>query len=608
MAGGERYEFGEFRLDVSERRLSKNVPAEKTGRRQDRLPHTNQAVPLEPKAYDVLLTLVRRGGRLVTKRELLDLVWPESFVEEGILAVHISALRKALGDSSGHRYIETVARSGYRFICALRQTDTRDATAKGWSIAVLPVQPFTAEIFSGRDRATGLTLADAVIDRLGRFTEIVVRPTRAVHAYTNHACANDAENPAEVGRSLRVDAVLAATFLRTADRVRVSARLIRSEDGADLWSSEFDEPASEIIAIADAVAGSVAAYLGLDRVLEARSKARGNGGPNGDKRSQARTPFAPEAYELFGRGRAHLLHASMFEVPKAIEAFRAAIELAPAYAGAHAGLAMAHCAQGEFRVAPPAEAYGEAKAAALRALAMDDCCADAQVALGAVLFWSEWNWAGAERSVERALEINTNHTEAYLLYGRLLEAHGRLEEGLAMKLRALERDPFSPLVHLQVSMSYYLARRYDDSIEWANKALEFDPMHPHAREFLAGAYSKKGDFDRFMAENIKHAELHGAPAEALEPLKQAYAAGGMAGVRAFSLRRVSSRPEAFPDMQLAIVYGEAGEMDAAFRHLDRALESHDPGLVHIAVGPQWDSLRADPRFEERVKRMGFDNG
>jgi tetratricopeptide (TPR) repeat protein len=165
-----------------------------------------------------------------------------------------------------------------------------------------------------------------------------------------------------------------------------------------------------------------------------------------------------------------------------------------------------------------------------------------------------------------------------------------------MKLRALERDPFSPLVHLQISMSYFLARRYDDSIEWANKALEFDPRHPHAREHLAGAYWKKGDFDRYMTENIKHAELHGAPA-----------AGGIAGVRAFLLERVSSQPQALPAMQLAIVYGEAGDMDAAFLHLDRALESHDPGLVQLAVAPQWDSLRADPRFIERLDRMGLPN-
>jgi DNA-binding winged helix-turn-helix (wHTH) protein len=576
MACGEQYEFGDFTLDASERRLSNN----------------GQAVPLEPKAHDVLVALLRRAGRLVAKRELLDLVWPESFVEEGILAVHVSALRKALGDrEGGRRYIETVARSGYRFIGAVRQTDTpAEASALRRSIAVLPSRPFTAEILSGRDRATGLTFADALIDWLGRFQQIVVRPTRAVHVY-----ANSEENPAAAGRSLRADAVLATSFLRTADCVRVSARLIRSDDGTDLWRSEFDEPASDILAIADAVAGSIAAYLGLGGGVTGRL--------TGETHIRKRSSFPPEVYELFGRGRSHLLHFSMFEVPKAIEAFRAAIELAPAYAGAHAGLALARCAQAELRVAPPAEAYSEAKAAALRALAMDDSCADAQVALGAALFWSEWNWAGAQRSLERALEINPNHTEAYLLYGRLLEAHGRLQEGLAMKLRALERDPFSPLVHLQISMSYYLARRYDDSIEWANRALEFDPGHPHAREFMAGAYWKKGDFDQYIAENLKHAELHGAPAAALEPLKQAYAAGGIAGVRAFILQRAADHPQAFPSMQLAVVHGEAGDLDAAFLHLDRALESHDPGLVHIAVGPQWDSLRADPRYTAALQKM-----
>jgi len=569
-SGGERYEFGEFSLDASERRLSKN----------------GRAVPLEPKALDVLVALLRNAERLVTKRELLDLVWPKSFVEEGILAVHVSGLRKVLGDDGERQqYIETVARSGYRFVGAVSHQEVR---ALGWSVAVLPARPFTAEILSGRDQATGLTLADALIDRLGRFSQIVVRPTRAVHDL-----ANTEENLAEVGRALRVDAVLATTFLRTADRIRVSARLVRAQDGSDLWGSEFDESASHIIAIADAVAGSVAAYLGLNERL------------HGEKHSRTWPPVPPQVYELFGRGRSHLLHASVFEVPKAIEAFRAAINLAPAYAGAHAGLALAQCAQAEFRIAPPSEAYSEAKAAALRALAMDDSCADAQVALGAVLFWSEWNWTGAERSLQRALEINHNHTEAYLLYGRLLEAHGRLEEGLAMKLRALERDPFSPLVHLQISISYFLERRYDDAIEWANKALEIDPAHPHAREHLAGAYWKKGDFDRYMAEIIKHAELHGAPASSLEPLKQAYAAGGIAGVRALFLKGALRQPEAFPAMQLAIWFGEAGEMDMAFQHLDRALEGRDPGLVHIAVGPQWDSLRADPRFDERVRRMGI---
>jgi len=253
---------------------------------------------------------------------------------------------------------------------------------------------------------------------------------------------------------------------------------------------------------------------------------------------------------------------------------------------AHAGLALACCVQAGLRLRQPSDDYGEARSAALRALAMDEFSADAQVALGTVLYFGKWSWAAAERSFQRALSTNPNHTEGYLMYGQLLETLGRMDEGLQMKLRALERDPLSAMVHLQISLSYWNQRRYDESIKWANKALEFEPRHPHAREHLAGAYWKKGDFDRQLEENIRHAELHGEPVEALQHLKQVFDESGRAGIVRLVLERASKHPEVFPPMQLAIFYGEAGDIENAFVHLDRALESRDPALVHLAVAPQ----------------------
>jgi tetratricopeptide (TPR) repeat protein len=468
--------------------------------------------------------------------------------------VHVSALRKTLGDTSrSPKYIETVPRSGYRFIASVTKGDFDPHALGGrWSLAVLPARPLMPGS-EGIGPSIGLAITDALIDRLGRFEHIVVRPTRAIQPYEDAP-----PSPADIGQALQVDAVIEPRFHQTPDGLTVSAQLVRSRDGVRLWSGHFEHE-----------------------------------------------PRRPEVYEQVGRGRSHLLSASLVEMPKAEAAFQAAIELDPTYAAAHAGLALACCAQAELRAAPVAEAYAKAKAAALRALAMDDTCADAQVALGAVLFLSEWDWIGAERSVTRALEINPNHTDAYLLYGRLLESRGRLDEGLEMKLRALERDPFSPLVHLQISMSYWNQRRYDEAIAWANKTLAIDPRHLLAREFLAGAYWAQGDFDRHMAENIKHAESYGVPAEALEPLKQIYAAGGRAGVVQHALQRACTQPHGVPDFQLALLYGETGDLDAAFRHLGLAMDSHDPCLVQLAVAPQWDNLRGDPRFRQCLARMGL---
>ncbi len=154
-------------------------------------------------------------------------------------------------------------------------------------------------------------------------------------------------------------------------------------------------------------------------------------------------------------------------------------------------MALACCAQAELRLVTPPEAYAEARSAALRALAMEPTCADAQVALGTVLFLSDWNWVGAQRSLERALELDPDHTDAYLLYGRLLEALGEGEKGLAAKQKALERNPSSALVHTQIALSHWHLRQDDEVITWANRALALNPRHLLAREFLAGVYWKK---------------------------------------------------------------------------------------------------------------------
>jgi DNA-binding winged helix-turn-helix (wHTH) protein/tetratricopeptide (TPR) repeat protein len=440
----DRYTFGDFTLDPGERRLLQG----------------DRPVSLPPKVFDVLVALVHRAGRLVTKRELLDAVWPDAFVEEGILAVHVSSLRKALHDTAQPpRIIETVRRSGYRFVAA---------------------------------------------------------PTRVPRP----------------GRSS---------------------------------------------------AGSGDRLIGLTDALTDRARA--------------------EVYELCGLGRSRLHTASLFEVPRAIEAFTAALEIDASYAPAHAGLALAHCAQAAMRLVPPANAYADAKVAALRALAMDESSADAQVALGTVLFFSEWDWRGAERSLRRALEINPSHQQGCVIYGRLLDACGRPQDALAIKLRALEVDPLSPLVYVQIALSYWNQRKFDEAIAWADKALAIDDRHLLAREFLVGAYQQKGDHDRAMAEAFRHAGSFGVSADALRPLKDAYESGGRPAVVRYTLEQ--ARRHSLPALQRAALSAESGALDDAFEYLDQAIDVRDPALVDLAIAPQWDVLRSDPRFERCLGRMGL---
>jgi DNA-binding winged helix-turn-helix (wHTH) protein len=450
MAGSETFHFDDFTLDVRERRLLRG----------------EDVVRLPPKAYDVLVALVRQRGHLVTKDELLTRLWPGSFVEEGSLNVCVSALRKALGeDARRPTFIETVARSGYRFIAAVR-LDSEDE------------KPFA---------------------------------------------------PSAVARPV-------------------------------------------------------------------------------------------ELYELVGRGRSHLLSGSFFELPAAVDAFRSAIEIDPTYAPAHAGLARARCVQAVFRAVPHQEAFVEAKASALRALAMDSASADAQVALGTVLFLSEWDWTAAERSLQRALEINPDHTEALLQYGSLQETLGRLDDGLRCKQQALARDPRSPGVLVQIAISYWHQRDYDETQVWARRALEIDPKHVLASQFIMHVYWRIGDVNKFAAwivSQTSQAIEWGFPEERVAVMKQilaemlqVYATAGLSGVNRFWVDQITN-PQLDFDVLLkmaffrARLYGAAGRLDEAFDCLDQAIAQRDPALVHLAVAPDWDSLRDDRRFDDRLKKMGL---
>ena len=287
-----------------------------------------------------------------------------------------------------------------------------------------------------------------------------------------------------------------------------------------------------------------------------------------DDASITDAPRASEALELVARGRAHLRSASFFEMSAAVSAFQAATVIDPTCAAAYAGLAHAKVDQANDRHVL-VEAFDEAKAAALRAVALDAESADAQAALGLVMFVTEWDWIAAERSFQRALAINPNHAEAYLHYGCLMDALGDLERGFQLKLQGLECDSTSALAHIQIAGSFWNQRRYDDVIVWANKALDRNPQHPFFRGMVGAAYWKMGDLER--ARELLSGRI-----------------------------QLDLGDEG---LFLAVRSAEAGDLDAAFEHLQRLIDARDFAVIHLAVAPEWDNLRADPRFNQCLARM-----
>jgi tetratricopeptide (TPR) repeat protein len=171
--------------------------------------------------------------------------------------------------------------------------------------------------------------------------------------------------------------------------------------------------------------------------------------------------------------------------------------------------------------------------------------------------------------------------------------------------KALERDPDSPFVHMEIALTHWHQRQYHQVLEWTTKTLALDPQHLLARELVASVHWKRGDFDRHLDEAIAHARSFGVPDEAFADLRRAHACGGRRAVVAYSIEQMSRHPQPAQHVQLALLRGELGEMDLAFGHLDAALDARDPSLVYLAAAPQRDHLRADVRFDARVARVGL---
>lgn len=611
------YEFGPFRLDAVNRHLLRG----------------GEPVTIPPKAFDTLCALVENRGHAVRKDELIAAVWPDTFVEENNLNQYISVLRKALGENGdGHRYIETVPRWGYRFVGEVHELDdggsevtvhrrtvssvvVRDevatppvlaatrfgspavlvsgvalviavaAFAFAWngyrtatSAAPLTVRSIAVLPFHVLDDARGenahleLAMADAVIGRLSRLQRVSVRSTSAVRRYVDGE-----HDPITVGRSLGVDAILDGRIQTSEGRIRVTAQLVSARDGTSLWTQTFDDDASDIFVLQDAIAARVA--KGLAPVLDGE-----------ELRPAARPTQSAKAYESYLKGRYLWSKRTTEAVRASIECFKDAIEEDPNFALAYVGLADAYSIQ----AAPLAEP------ALRKALELDDTIGEAHASMGFYRMFYHWDLPMADHELRLAIELSPQYATAHQWYAISLAVRGRFDEAKSEMRRAIECDPVSPNMRADMAQICYFAGEYDEAIEQCRQALELDPSFLFAHQYLFAAHAGAGRHDDAVAALTRSMEISGEEPGAISTLREAYAAKGWLGL---CRKRIESGRES--PCSLAGLYAQTGEVDRAIEQLRKAYGEHDFFVIFIAVDPNLAPLRTDPRYVDLVRRVGL---
>ncbi|HEY6189955.1 MAG TPA: tetratricopeptide repeat protein [Pyrinomonadaceae bacterium] len=470
-----------------------------------------------------------------------------------------------------------------------RRTRQREAASLVKSIAVLPFKPLDAD--SGNE-LLGLGMADAIIIRLSKFQRLPVLPTSAIIKYTGRD--ND---PWALGQALGVDAVLNGTVQRSGDRVRVTVQLISLSDGRTLWSDKFDEQFTSIFAVQDSISERVAQALALQLT--------------GDQRKQLAKRYTDntEAYQAYVMGLYFYNKRTKEGMEKAAEYFEQAIARDQNYALAYALLADTYYLNAYYRFSsmPHREMVLKAKAAATRALELDETLAEAHTAMATILSDIGEDIGASEREHKRAIELNPNYAMAHLRYGWFLFGKNEVDEAIREMRRAQELDPLSTTTNGALAGALLFSREWDESIKYSKRALEIEPNNFVSHLNLGDAYEGKGMYDQSIAEYQRAREIHSASWDPIASLGHVYA---LAGRRADAEKMLMMMQElAKKDKRalygVAAIYTALGDKGKAFEWLEKALEAKAAMPRNLRYDPDIDVLRADPRFKELLQRHGL---
>jgi TolB-like protein/DNA-binding winged helix-turn-helix (wHTH) protein/tetratricopeptide (TPR) repeat protein len=597
---------------------------------------------LQPQPFKVLAFLASRPGVLVTRTELRQHLWPNDTFVDFDLAINqaIKQVRAALSDDPDRpRIIATLPRRGYRFIAQAereatdtapelsdtsRSIETSQAVADtvrhrprrrlwivvavaalivvcviGYRLArrakpptttrmlVLPFQNLTGdpnkEFF-----ADGMT--EEIISQLGAMDPQllgVIARTSAVK-YKNSGKGID-----QIGKELNVDYVLEGSVREAAQRVRVTAQLIRVADQMHVWSESFDRNLQDVMALQIDVAHAIASRI--DGRLAQGQPAR----------SQP-PPTNWEAYSAYLKGRHILLdNKSAATIIVALEYFRHAIQLDPNFALAYAGMADAYAEQADSDLDAP-KAFALSKEAATRALSISPDLAEAHVSLANELFYGEWKWGDAEREYRLALQLKPTYEEAHHSYSHYLTLAGRHQQAIAESLWLLRVDPLSSHMNSHLGLAYLHGGRFDEAVSQFKKTIALDPNYVRVYVHMGLAYESRKMYPEAIAAFRKAVSLAGDTIEGKPELARALIAGGETkeGLQVFHQLQGDARSRYVSSLDMAGIYAALGERDKALALLEKALQNRDGGLLSLHQQYAFAPLRGSAEFERIVHEVG----
>ena len=604
------YRFEGFVLDLRSREL----------RASD-----GNVVPLTSKAFEALSFLLAHRDRVVTKDELFEAVWPGRVVEENNLTQAIAALRRAFGTHQGdHRFIVTVPGRGYRFVADVT-TDAPEAqplAAKrasrkpmllgvatalalvaligiaAWSMrathspaspdATLAVLPFRPLSTGPRDVLLELGLAETLISRISSSTTLRVRSLSSSQRF-----AGKTQDPLEAAKTLGARYVVEGTTQRNGVRVRVTVRLIDARNGETLWADTFDESIDRVFTLQDTIAASMTHALALREVSRT-------------KRSPCDGQDA-EAYRAYLAGRHQLNRPSGPRMRSALSSFRHALALDPQCARAYAGMAFAYRAGVMTGDRDPRVDFPLAKAAIEEALRIDPNLAEAYASQGFIRFWYDWDWAGAEESLKRAIALNPSLAEAHLAYAHLLTNLGRFDEAIVEARQAASLDPLSPIINTLAANFATQAGFPEEGQAFFRKAMDVEPEFWVALLGRSTREADKGDYQAAIASVHRAMQLCGNCSQSATMygiyLARSGDRAGAEAVLADMERR--DRDGYYPAIGMAGIHNALGRTDVALDLLERAYEERDVRMAFLKIDGRWSNLREHPRFIALMERMKF---